>query len=143
MIKISNGTKKGFRLKVPNNNLVRPKTSKIRKMMSADYLLKKYDNSVQAGATDVRNPYLMAYAQYASALFNIPLDRALRKAHNVQSALASDTEGWQSAALLLGWNEWDIGIDGMERELGKTPIKTEEYTKERNETKEDHQRKFR
>jgi hypothetical protein len=118
-----------------------PIGSKIRKMMSADYLLKKYDNSVQAGATDIRNPYLMAYAQYASALFNIPLDRALRKAHNVQSALASDTEGWQSTALLLGWNEWDIGIDGMERELGKTPIKTEEYTRERNETKEDHQRK--
>ena len=119
-----------------------PIGSKIRKMMSADYLLKKYDNSVQAGATDIRNPYLMAYAQYASALFNIPLDRALRKAHNVQSALASDTEGWQSTALLLGWNEWDIGIDGMERELGKTPIKTEEYTRERNETKEDHQRKI-
>tara|TARA_B000000441_G_C21696256_1_gene322947 strand:- start:517 stop:1059 length:543 start_codon:yes stop_codon:yes gene_type:complete len=33
MIKISNGTKKGFRLKVPNNDLVRPKTSKIRKMI--------------------------------------------------------------------------------------------------------------
>ena len=33
MIKISNGSKKGFKLKVPNNNLVRPKTSKIRKMI--------------------------------------------------------------------------------------------------------------
>lgn len=33
MIKVSNGTKKGFRLKVPNNNIVRPKTSKIRKMI--------------------------------------------------------------------------------------------------------------
>ena len=33
MIKISNGTKKGFKLKVPNNDLVRPKTSKIRKMI--------------------------------------------------------------------------------------------------------------
>ena len=33
MIKISNGTKKGFRLKVPNNDLVRPKTSKTRKMI--------------------------------------------------------------------------------------------------------------
>lgn len=118
-----------------------PLGSKIRKMMSADYMFKKYDNSVQAGEVDVRNPYLMAYAQYASALFNIPLDRALRKVHNLQSAIAEDTEGWQRAALFLGWNEWDIGIDGMERELGKTPIKTEEYTKERNETKEDHQRK--
>ncbi len=33
MIKITNGIKKGFKLKVPNNNLVRPKTSKIRKMI--------------------------------------------------------------------------------------------------------------
>jgi len=33
MIKISNGTKKGFKLKVPQNGHVRPKTSKIRKMI--------------------------------------------------------------------------------------------------------------
>ena len=33
MIKISNGTKKGFKLKVPQNKLVRPKTSKVRKMI--------------------------------------------------------------------------------------------------------------
>ena len=119
-----------------------PLGSKIRKMMSADYMFKKYENSVQAQSVDVRNPYLMAYAQYASALFNIPLDRALRKIHNLQSAMADDAEGWQRAALFLGWNEWDIGIDGMERELGKTPIKTEEYTKERNQTKEDHQKQI-
>ena len=119
-----------------------PLGSKIRKMMSADYMFKKYENSVQAQAMDVRNPYLMAYAQYASALFNIPLDRALRKIHNLQSAMADDTAEWQRAALFLGWNEWDIGIDGMERELGKTPIKTEEYIKEREETKEAHQRKI-
>ena len=56
--------------------------------------------------------------------------------------MADDTAEWQRAALFLGWNEWDIGIDGMERELGKTPIKTEEYIKEREETKEAHQRKI-
>ena len=33
MIKISNGIKKGFKLKVPQNGHVRPKTSKIRKMI--------------------------------------------------------------------------------------------------------------
>ena len=33
MIKISNGIKKGFRLKVPAGGHVRPKTSKIRKMI--------------------------------------------------------------------------------------------------------------
>lgn len=119
-----------------------PLGSKVKKLMSADYLYKKYDNSTQARAVNIRNPYLQVFANYASGLFNIPLDRALRKAHNIQSALAEDTESWQRIALFLGWNEWDLGIDGMERELGKTPIKTEEYIKERNETKEDHQRKI-
>ena len=33
MIKISNGTKKGFKLKVPTTGHVRPKTGKIRKMI--------------------------------------------------------------------------------------------------------------
>ena len=33
MLTVSNGSKKGFRLKVPSGNLVRPKTSKIRKMI--------------------------------------------------------------------------------------------------------------
>ena len=33
MIKISNGTKKGFKLKVPSTGHVRPKTSKVRKMI--------------------------------------------------------------------------------------------------------------
>ena len=118
-----------------------PIGSKIKKMMSADYLFDTYANSVQANAVDIRNPHLMAYAQYASALFNIPVDRILRKLHNLESVFADDTAEWQKAALFLGWNEWDLGIDGMERELGKTAIKTEEYTRERNETKEDHQRK--
>ena len=119
-----------------------PIGSKVKKLMSADYLYKKYANSTQARAVNIRNPYLQVFANYASGLFNIPLDRALRKAHNIQSALAEDTESWQRIALFLGWNEWDLGIDGMERELGKTPIKTEEYIKEREETKEDHQRKI-
>ena len=119
-----------------------PFGSKISKMMSADYLFDTYRNSVQANAVDIRNPHLMAYAQYASALFNIPVDRILRKLHNLESAFADDTAKWQRTALILGWNEWDIGIDGMERELGKKPIKTEEYTKEREETKEEHKRKI-
>ena len=121
-----------------------PFGSKIRKMMSADYLLKKYDNSKQAQEMSIRNPYLMAYAQYGSALFNLPIDRLLRKAHNLQSALADDTAKWQSAALVLGWNEWDVGIEGMERfsEFGLDPIKTDQYLKEREETKEDHKAKI-
>ena len=33
MLTVCNGSKKGFRLNVPSSNLVRPKTSKVRKMI--------------------------------------------------------------------------------------------------------------
>jgi hypothetical protein len=121
-----------------------PIGSKIKKMMSADYLKKTYSNSKQWEEGSIRNPQLMWYAKYAEALFNLPLDRLLRKTHNLQSAMSNETADWQKAALVLGWNEWDLGIEGMDlhSEFGKTPIKTDEYLKEREETKENHQRKI-
>ncbi len=120
-----------------------PIGSKIKKWISSEYLFDKYEDSKQAREVSLRNPYLMAYAQYASTIFNIPLDRALRKIHNLESVMADDTEDWQKAALFMGWNEWDVGIDGYTRtKYGKTPVKTDEYVKERTETKEEHQRKI-
>jgi len=121
-----------------------PLGSKIKKMMSADYLKKTYKDSKQWEKWGIRNPRLGYYAKYAEALFNIPVDRLLRKTHNLQSAFADETADWQKVALTLGWNEWDLGIEGMElhSEFGKTPIKTDEYLKEREETKENHQIKI-
>ncbi len=119
-------------------------STKARQMMSADYLKDTYKDSKQWEEMSVRNPQLMWYAQYSSALFNIPLDRVLRKTHNLQSVFADETENWQKVALTLGWNEWDLGIEGMElhSEFGKKAIKTDEYLKEREETKENHQIKI-
>ena len=121
-----------------------PFSDKYRKLKSAEYNYTTYANSEQAKEMSIRNPYLMAFAQSTAALTNLPLDRALRKAHNIQSALGEDTENWQRIALFLGWNEWDLGIEGMEdfSEFGKKPIKTEEYLRERQETKDEHQRKI-
>ena len=120
-----------------------PMGSKFKKWQSAEYLFDKYKDSKQAQELSLRNPYLMAYANYASAVFNIPLDRALRKIHNLESVMADDTEDWQKAALFLGWNEWDVGVDGYTRTTyGKDPIKTDEYVKERTETKEEHKIKI-
>ena len=45
MLTVCNGSKKGFRLKVPSSNLVRPKTSKVRKMIF-DILVSVHDMDV-------------------------------------------------------------------------------------------------
>ena len=121
-----------------------PIGSKIKKLMSADYLKKTYKNSKQWEEWSIRNPRLGHFAKYSEALFNIPLDRLLIKTHNLQSVFSDETADWQKVALTLGWNEWDLGIEGMDlhSEFGKTPIKTDEYLKEREETKENHQRKI-
>jgi hypothetical protein len=121
-----------------------PLGSKIKKLMSADYLKRTYKNSKQWEEMSIRNPQLMWYAKYTEALFNIPIDRILRKMHNLQSAMGDEAANWQKLALVLGWNEWDLGIEGMElhSEFGKKPIKTDEYIKQRNETKEEHQKKI-
>jgi len=55
-------------------------------------------------------PALYALGQGVSAVFNIPLDRAIRKLDNVKVALSNDTRYWQKVALLLGWSQWDLGL---------------------------------
>ena len=52
----------------------------------------------------------MAVAYVLSAIANFPLDRALRKSHNLESAMSEETEVWQKIALVLGWNEWELGV---------------------------------
>jgi hypothetical protein len=57
------------------------------------------------------NPALSATAQLSSAAFNLPLDRALRKAQNIEAAMSDDAEYWQKVALLLGWASWELGVE--------------------------------
>ena len=45
-----------------------------------------------------------------SALTNVPLDRAIKKADNIRVAVDNDTKLWQSIALLLGYSQWDLGL---------------------------------
>jgi hypothetical protein len=86
-----------------------PINSKISKINSAEYLI-KYGKKEEFQKISLRNPGLAAFAKAIEAVFNIPLDRALRKAYNIESAMSEQTELWQKIALLLGWNEWELGV---------------------------------
>lgn len=87
-----------------------PLYSKASKLRGADFQ-RKYITKDNIFEPSLDNPALGAGAQFSSAVFNFPLDRALRKANNIQAALSEDSEYWQKVALLLGWNDWELGLD--------------------------------
>ena len=60
---------------------------------------------------DIQNPAILAIANYISASFNIPLDRAIKKMINIDDAFSQDLAMWERMALLGGWSSWEIGID--------------------------------
>lgn len=59
----------------------------------------------------LNNPYNMPRAQIVSATTNIPIDRVLTKLDNVITAIDDeDIQGWQRAALSLGWDKYSLGM---------------------------------
>ena len=65
------------------------------------------------------NPAFDVMANLVSGLTNIPLDRAVNKIHNLMAAADSETEFWDSFALTLGWNTWDLGIETEAKKVKK------------------------
>ena len=58
----------------------------------------------------LENPALMAGANFISAAFNIPLDRALRMIMTGKQVIDNDTYLWQRVALVLGYTSWQVGL---------------------------------
>ena len=70
------------------------------------------------------NPAFYASGQIVSALTNVPLDRAIRKADNLRVAVDNDTKYWQSLALFLGYSQWDLGLVETSKSKSKSKGKS-------------------
>ena len=88
-----------------------PIDSKIAKLRSAGLTLDYDMKEIQSKGFSLDNPAYLAGGQVISALTNIPLDRVFQKYDNIAAALGEDTESWQKIALLLGWREWQLGVN--------------------------------
>ena len=86
-----------------------PLHSKLSKIRGANYS-RKYITEKNILEPTLDNPALSASSQFLSATFNLPLDRALRKARNIEAAMSEEAEYWQKIALLLGWGSWELGM---------------------------------
>jgi hypothetical protein len=52
-----------------------------------------------------------AYANYFSALANIPADRVFKKAENLKAIDFDKNEAWQNILLALGWSPYQLNIE--------------------------------
>jgi hypothetical protein len=82
------------------------------------------EEMIEEGLT-IGSPGLEAIASGISFATNVPVDRGLRKMENIQAALDEQTDTWARIALLLGWNEWSLGLieDETAPTKGRKPIK--------------------
>mgnify|MGYP001384278127 CR=1 FL=1 len=87
-----------------------PINNKISKGRGAGYSL-GYVTPENVFEPKLDNPALSAGANIISAATNVPLDRALRKAQNIEAAMSDEAEWWQTTALLMGWGTWELGME--------------------------------
>lgn len=73
----------------------------------------------------LNNTYAIeALTSITTARYNIPLDRIYQKSLNIEAALDSETETWQRIFLLLGYSEWNLGMEGKESETNTGKLKS-------------------
>jgi hypothetical protein len=61
--------------------------------------------------------------ELSSAIFNLPLDRAIDEVNAITEALDSRNTSWQRLALAMGWRQWDVNARTEEHDLIKTNAK--------------------
>ena len=109
--------------------------SKLRRLYGAIRTEQMNQEAIEGMGFTLENPAFNSMAQLVAATTNIPLDRAVQKCQNLILASKDETEFWDSFALVMGWNPWDLGIESTARkEQKKFKLKSQ---KEREAEKED------
>ena len=99
-----------------------PISSKFSRLRQAGRAFSWEKKEMREKGFAIDNPALQASANVVSAATNIPIDRLVRKANNVNTAVSQDLELWERFALLGGWQDWELGIDD-EPEKSKEKVK--------------------
>ena len=102
-----------------------PIGSKARKIYSAIQTDKFNEDVYSKRGFTLDNPIWNAIGNVIEGVTNVPLGRLSNKMLNLDNAMDDTNEWWQRAALLLGWNTWDLGIKDKDIQEVKEVIKEE------------------
>ena len=115
-----------------------PIGSKLRKVYNA-IKTEQYNKGVSEEiGFRIENPNIRAVSSVIEAATNLPAERLVRKANNLEEAVTGNHLLWQRIALSLGWNMWDIGVKDEELEAAKADArKTRNARRKKEKEKED------
>ena len=113
-----------------------PIGSKLRKIYSSIQTEKFNEDVFGKRGFTLDNPVWSAVGNVVEGVTNIPLGRLSNKMLNLDNAMDSNNEWWQRAALVLGWNTWDLGIRDKDIEKVKEEIKEEKKIEKKIKTEE-------
>jgi hypothetical protein len=99
-----------------------PISSKVSKLSSASRSFQWDLDEMQEKGLSLDNPAYLAGANVISASTNVPLDRVVKKINNIVMATENDLEFWERAALLGGWQDWELDIE-QDKKDKKSQIK--------------------
>ena len=102
-----------------------PIGSKLRKIYSAIQTEKFNEGVSEKRGLTLDNPSWSKWGNVIEGITNVPLGRLAQKMLNIDNALDDNNKWWERAALLLGWNTWDLGIRDKDIEAVKDEIKEE------------------
>lgn len=96
-----------------------PISSKYGKIKSVGRAFEWDKDKMKTMGFDIQNPAYLATGNTVAAVGNIPLDRLIRKAQNVEAAITEDMHTYQRIGLVLGWDKWSLGLTKKEQETEK------------------------
>jgi hypothetical protein len=100
-----------------------PIGSKLRKIYSAIQTEEFNKGVSEKRGFTLDNPTWSSWGNVIEGFTNIPLGRISNKLLNIDNALDSQNQWWERAALLLGWNTWDLGIKDPDIEAARKEVK--------------------
>jgi hypothetical protein len=110
-----------------------PIGSKVRKIYGAIQTERFNEGVSEKRGLTLDNPTWSSWGNVIEGFTNIPLGRIANKMLNIDNALDSQNEWWERAALLLGWNTWDLGIKDPDITAVKGEIKEERKVEKKKE----------
>jgi len=88
-----------------------PLSSKVSRVKSFGRTMSWNMDEMSSMGWDIQNPGFLAAAQLVSAAFNLPIDRLIVKAKNIDDAMSSELDMWERLFLLGGWQAYELGVD--------------------------------
>jgi hypothetical protein len=110
-----------------------PIGSKVRKIYGAIQTERYNEGVSERRGLTLDNPTWSSWGNVIEGFTNIPLGRIANKMLNIDNALDSQNQWWERAALLLGWNTWDLGIKDPDIEAARGEVKEERKSEKKKE----------